>query len=128
MKFPRRIGKRTGLLGRILTAAAMLALGGLIYLYVTGRDLASRAEAQRVRDAEIARMQAQVEALEARVESARAQVKAMEDDELEIEASIRKVGNGARPGEIVYHLDGFPEDQTPATGVAEAGTTWQRTN
>lgn len=123
-----RAGKKSALLGRIVTAAAMLALGGLVYLYVTGRDLASRAELQRTRDAELQRMQAQVEALEARVESARAQVKAMENDELEIEASIRKVGNGARPGEIVYHLDGFPEEHAPSAGVAEAGSTWQRTN
>lgn len=108
-------------------AMSALLLSGA-YSYAQYRGLESRYEEYLETQVLVQEKSDEVARLDREVAAEQRKVEGLENDPLEIEAAIRKISRNVRDGEIVYHLEGFPdtveEAEALVAGMGEPSQTW----
>ncbi len=116
----------TGKLFYLLVTALLFAAA---YGYAKGRDLEARYAGHLEDKANVQAAEETLEAVDHDLERTRRKVAGLEDDPLEIEATIRKISRGVRDGETVYTLDGFPDTVAEAEKLVgrtgDTSHTWE---
>jgi len=99
------------LLGLVLVVA-------VAYGYAQQRNVRARFSEFQQNEQQIESVKKEIEALKERVDQAKQRVKNMENDPVEIEATIRRVRKLTRDGEIVFHIEEAPgtESAPPVNG------------
>jgi len=86
-------------LGVVLVAA-------VAYGYAQQRNIRGRFSEFQNNENQVESVKKEIEALKERVEQAKQRVQNMENDPIEIEATIRRVRRLTRDGEIIFHIEG----------------------
>lgn len=90
---------------RILYILLFIGCAALAAAYAVQRDLQCRFEQRRQHQQAVEAARQQVEALDRELEQHKARVEGLDNDPVEIEASVRRVRQLVRPGETMYRIE-----------------------
>lgn len=104
LRLPQK-NKNPIMIRRILYILLFIGCAALAAAYAVQRDLQGRFEERRQHQQAVEAARQQVDALDRELEQHKARVEGLDNDPVEIEASVRRVRQLVRPGETMYRIE-----------------------